>query len=72
MRRFVALFCGEMLTSLTHVLRTVFAGEKINIETLNTNLNGVFLQKVRELIVLSQRFHEMIICKVVFNSNKLC
>ena len=46
LRRFVEIFCGETLASLTHVLRTVFAGEKINIDTLNTNLNGVFLQKV--------------------------
>ena len=46
MRRFVELFCGETLASITHVLRTVFAGEKINIDTLNTNLSGVFLQKV--------------------------
>ena len=46
MRRFVEVFCGETLASVTHVLRTVFAGEKINIDTLNTHLSGVFLQKV--------------------------
>ena len=43
----MALFFGETIAFLTYVLRTVFAGEKINIDTLNTNLNGVFLQKVR-------------------------
>ena len=47
LRKFVFVFCGEIFASLTHVVRLVFSGERIDLATLNTSLNGVFLHKVR-------------------------
>ena len=46
LRKFVFVFCGEIFASLTHVVRLVFSGERIDLATLNTSLNGVFLHKV--------------------------
>ena len=46
LRKFVFVFCGEIVASLTHIVRLVFSGERIDLATLNTSLNGVFLHKV--------------------------
>ena len=47
LRKFAFVFSGEIFASLTHVVRLVFSGERIDLATLNTGLNGVFLHKVR-------------------------
>ena len=45
LRMFIRVFVGEAITSIMHVLREVFSTREVDIETMNTDLNGVFLRK---------------------------
>ena len=45
LRKFIQALVGETIASVMHVLREVFSTRAVDIETLNTDLNGVFLRK---------------------------
>ena len=45
LRKFTAQCFGECSASVTHIWRTVFSGNYLNINTVNTELAGVFLTK---------------------------
>ena len=45
LRKFTTQCFGECTASVTHIWRTVFAGNNLNINTVNTELAGVFLTK---------------------------
>ena len=45
LRMFMQAFVGETIASVMYVLREVFSTRRVDIETLNTDLNGVFLRK---------------------------
>ena len=45
LRKFTAECFGECNVSLMHILQMLFAGNKLNINTLNTELSGVFNRK---------------------------
>ena len=45
LRMFIQVILGEAITSIVHVLREIFSTREVDIETLGTDLNGIFLRK---------------------------
>ena len=55
-RKFTYGCVGEIIASIVHIWRMSFSGNQLNVSTINTELNGVFLRKSHSSIPIEGDF----------------